>query len=130
MSYLDSSAGIRGGSTWKPLSIGDAVPMEATIRVESAGCVQLKGAGIDVILTRPGVYSAKEVAARPKPISTRGIGAAIAASLRALASGMSAPQSSASGVRAGNAGDAEEDEVWVESSAERFLAAGKSHLST
>jgi len=126
VSYLDGSAGIRSGSTWRPLSIGDAVPIDATIRVEPAGWVQLKGAGIDVILTRPGIYSVKEVVARHRTVSTRGIGAAIAASLRALASGRS--QSSASGARAGNAGDSEEDELWVESSAEEFLAAGKADV--
>ena len=128
VSYLDGSAGIRSGSTWRPLSIGDAVPMEATIRVEPVGCVQLKGAGIDLILTRPGIYSVREVVARHKTVSTRGIGAAIAASLRALASGRSTPQSTTSGARAGNVGNAEEDELWVESSSEGFLAAGKADI--
>jgi len=128
VSYLDGSAGIRSGSTWRPLSIGDAVPINATIRVDPAGWVQLKGAGIDVILTRPGIYSVSEVVARHRTVSPRGIGAAITASLRALASGRSPAQSSASGARAGNAGEAEEDDLWVESSAGGFLAEGKSDL--
>ena len=128
VAYLDGTAGSRSGSAWNPLSIGDAVPMEATIRIDPGGCAQLKGAGIDVILTRPGIYSVKEIVARHKTVSTRGIGTAIAASLRALASGRSALQSTASGARAGNAGEAEEDDLWVESSAGSFLAAGKADV--
>jgi tetratricopeptide (TPR) repeat protein len=128
VSYLDGSASIRSGSTWKLLSIGDAVPMEATIRVEPAGYVQLKGGGVDLIVTRPGTYSVKDIVARNKTVSTRGIGAAIAASLRALASGRSAPQNATSGARAGNVGDTGEDESWVESSAAEFLSAAKSYL--
>jgi tetratricopeptide (TPR) repeat protein len=128
VAYLDGAAGIRSGSTWNPLSVGDTVPIDATIRLEPAGYVQLRGAGIDIILTRPGIYSVKEIVERRKTVSTRGIGAAIVASLRALASGSSAPQNTASGARAGNAGDAEEDELWVESSAGAFLAAGKTDV--
>ena len=128
VSYLDGHVGIRSGAAWKPLSIGDAIPIDATIQVEPAGCVQLMGAGVDLILTRPGTYSVREVVSRHRAVSTRGIGAAIVASLRALASGRATAQTSASGARAGNAGVGEDEEMWVESSAAGFLDAAKSYL--
>jgi len=129
VTYLEGEAQVRSSSSWKVLSIGDSVPLEASVRVEEQGMVQLKGAGLDFVLNRPGTYVLKDVVAARRQLSAAGVGAALANTLRYLASGPAAPQSTAAGTRGANQG-LSENQGWVENDAQVFLDAGRQYLSS
>jgi tetratricopeptide (TPR) repeat protein len=125
VSYLDGQAQIRSGSSWSDLAVGDTVPVTASVRLTSKAIIQLKGAGLNFTLTRPGTYALQTVAAARKSLSS-GTSAVVRA-LRYLIFGPAKTESSTAGSRAANKGETG-DEGWVESGAEVFLAAGKEDI--
>lgn len=127
VSYLEGDVQVRSGSAWTPLAIGDAVPAAASVRVQGESSVQLQGTGGKLYLNRAGVYAVRDLLASMSQLAAKGVPSALARSLRFLKAGASTLPSTASGARAANKSEDEED-GWVESSSEVFLEAGKEYL--
>ena len=126
VSYLEGQAQIQSGSSWINLAIGDVVPSETSIRLIGPGILQLKGADLEVVLSLPGTYLVKDIAAAHRLFSSAGVGEALKTSLRHLIFGSSPQRNVQLGTRGTNESKPE-DENWSESS-EVFLAAGKEFI--
>ena len=125
--YLEGVVQVRSGASWTELQIGDAVPRESAIRLQNGGSLQLKGTGADFYLNRPGTYAIRDLVAARQKLSSKGVAGALINSLRSLAFGRGTNQNAAGGARAADKGKSEDDS-WVESSAEVFLAAGREYI--
>ena len=127
VAYLEGQAQLRIGSSWTELATGSAVPLTSSVRLPTGGLVQIKGGGIELTLSRPGIYVVRDIVAARRAVSNPGIDAVVAGSLRHLVSGPTERQSTAMGGRAENESKSD-DETWAETSSEVFLAAGKEYI--
>jgi tetratricopeptide (TPR) repeat protein len=127
VAYVQGKANLRSGSQWVELAIGDPVSVDSTIAVGAAGLVEIKGAGVDLILTRPGTYCVRDILATRRQVSGPGFAAAVAKSMRFLFFGSTTRQQAILGVRGANEGASDEG-GWTESGADVFLDAAKEYL--
>lgn len=126
--YVEGSAQVQSGSTWKEIAIGDPVLPDASIRVGTASFLQIKGAGVDFCVSRPGTYSVKDLLAARRTLVAARAGAVVSGSIRYLLTGPSQRRSAALGTRGAEAAETE-DSGWAESSADVLLAAAKEYIT-
>jgi tetratricopeptide (TPR) repeat protein len=127
VAYLEGEVQVRIGTAWSDLSIGDSVPTEATVRVLGTSSVELKGAGADFFLNRPGTYAVRDLLVARRQLSSRGVTDVLANSLRYLTQGPTTNQGTTAGARGANKSKSENDS-WIENGAEVFLDAGKEFI--
>jgi tetratricopeptide (TPR) repeat protein len=97
--YVEGSASQRNAGTWSALSIGDAVPLSASVKVERLGLVQLRAPGSSITLTQPGTYSIKDVVAASAALRSAGAVEAAAVSFARVLSGRGTMVNAVGGVR-------------------------------
>lgn len=129
VSYVDGTAYLGSGSSWKVLSIGDSVTAETSIRLDAGAIVQLTGIGVDITLTQQGTYAIRDLLAARQKIGSAGIGKALSAFLTHLLTGPAHNQGTAAGVRGVNESKSA-DSDWVESSAQENIQQGIDYIQS
>jgi len=56
VSYMEGTASQQRGSSWLALSIGDQLPLDATVKLERLALVNFKSPAASITLTQPGTY--------------------------------------------------------------------------
>jgi hypothetical protein len=90
---------VQNGSAWGELCIGDSVSPSAAIRLDDEASAQLGGQGVEIVLTRPGIYQIHDIVVARKAFSSGGVGAAMASVFRKLVKGTSVDKGNVGGVR-------------------------------
>lgn len=127
VAYLDGHAQLRSGDSWIELAIGDALSIDSSVRLAAGGFLQIRGVGVLIALTRPGAYKVRDVVAAARTMSSTGVGAALARSLRLLVSGRPGQAATVLGTRGADESNSDV-QGWTEGSAEVFLAAAKEYI--
>ncbi|MGA2481480.1 MAG: tetratricopeptide repeat protein [Spirochaetia bacterium] len=127
VTYKEGAVQLKGASGWIELAIGSPVSLDSSVRLAQNSLLQFKGADLVITLSRPGLYVVLEVVAAHRTVSSPGIFTALAATLRQLAFGLDAPQSTTMGARGADQSAQEEDQ-WIESSADVYVGSGKEYL--
>ncbi len=129
VSYIDGSALLGSGSSWKALNLGDPVPTESIVRLDTGSSVDLKGMGADFHLSQKGSYAIRDLLAARQRLGLPSVGAALAARLKNLLSPQAANQSSVAGVRGADQSK-DSDSDWVETSVQDSLQQAKGFIQS
>jgi tetratricopeptide (TPR) repeat protein len=129
VAYLEGQASVKSGTTWTAISIGAAIPTDASVRLDAGAYVLLKTPGADIILTQKGTYSIRSLLTMQQSLRTAGAGKALSSSLSYILGGGVKNQSSALGARGADKAKSDDSE-WAESSAGVFLDSGKTYLQS
>lgn len=127
VSYVDGTAYLGTGSSWKELSIGDSATADVSIRLDAGASVELTGIGVDITLTQKGTYSIRDLLAARQKIGSPGVGKALSASMAYLLTGPAHNQSTAAGARGANESKSADSE-WVETSAQENIQQAKDSI--
>lgn len=121
VTYVEGPAFISHGTSWNALSIGDSVPLDATVRLDAGASVDLKGTSIDMYLAQKGSYRIHDLLAERQKMGIDSVGVALSAKLgKLLSAGSSANQSTVGGVRGANESK-NNDSEWLESSTQESV---------
>jgi hypothetical protein len=98
--YVDGSAsqGVKG--SWVSLTIGEALPADALVKLEDHSLLQLKTAGTTITLVQPGTYAVKDLLTTRASLRAAGAGTAVAAAFSKILRGTGRSAGTAGGVRA------------------------------
>jgi tetratricopeptide (TPR) repeat protein len=129
VSWLDGKASQEIASSWQELSIGDVVPSDSTVRLETHAYIELSAASMRITLSQPGTYSVRKLLSTSLTLRSAGVGKALTEKLSKFVSGPSRSQGSAGGARAEMASKAESQE-WIASETEEFLEAGRDFIGS
>ncbi len=129
VSYIDGSASLGSGSSWKALGLGDPVPTDTTIRLDAGSSVDLKGMGADFHLSQKGSYAIRDLLAARQRLGVPAVGSALAAKLKSLLSPQIANQSAVAGVRGADQ-STDSDSEWVETSVQDSLQQAKGFIQS
>ena len=99
VTYLEGSASQRNAGPWTPLSIGDAVPRSAAVRLDRLGLVQLKAPGSSITLAQPGTYLISTVMAASASLKSAGAVQAAAVAFSRVIAGRGTTMNAVGGVR-------------------------------
>ena len=127
VAYLDGDAQLKSGSAWKPLSTGDLIATDSSIRLGANALIEVKGPGTDFTLTKPGTYGVRDVVAAGRRVSPPGVGATVTTAMRYMTFGAGKNQSATMGARGADQSGSDEPQ-WADSSAQVFLDAGKEYI--
>lgn len=127
IAYLEGEVQLQSGSALTQLTIGESIPLDASIRLTDCAFVQVKGAGVELALIRPGIYKVRDIARIRRLLSSPEITSALTGSLMYLLFGPAKRGATALGTR-GAEENKFENEGWTESGAEVFLTAGKEYV--
>ncbi len=113
--YLDGSVELKTPKGWKALSIGDQVPVDASVRISQGGSLELSRGQRQITLVKDGVYRLAELSRAALKTGATGLGAAFGQKLRALTSEKESTGSTVGAVRGASQGEAE-GLLWVDES--------------
>lgn len=86
VTYADGTVEIRTATGWSALSVGDAVPTNASVRVSQGGSVELTKGRARITILRDGTYEIAALANAAERSGAIGAGAKISQKLQSLAS--------------------------------------------
>jgi len=115
VAYLDGTVELMVASKWKALEIGDAVAVDATVRVSKDSSMQLSRAGLTLSFLTPGSFSVADILAKNTRVSSSGVTSTLGKTALALAGKSSKAQKTGTlgGVRASEAAKPQET-MWVD----------------
>jgi tetratricopeptide (TPR) repeat protein len=97
--YVEGSASQRNAGTWSSLSIGDTVPLSASVKLERLGLVQLRAPGSAITLAQPGTYVIKDLVAAGAALRSAGAVEAAAVAFSRVLRGSGKMVNAVGGVR-------------------------------
>jgi len=97
--YMEGNAAQRTGGAWSALSIGDQLPLDASVKLERFALVQLKAPGSSITLTQPGTYVLRDVVAAGASLRSAGAVEAAAVAFSRVLRGTGKPVNAVGGVR-------------------------------
>jgi tetratricopeptide (TPR) repeat protein len=115
VTYADGTVELKAAKGWTSLSIGDAVPAEASVRVSQAGSLELTRGKSRITILKDGTYEIASLVRVSQKSGAGGIGANIAQKLQSL-KGDQPKSTTVGGVRAEEQG--RQSITWAEESDE------------
>ncbi|MGA2612750.1 MAG: hypothetical protein ABSG38_04785 [Spirochaetia bacterium] len=115
VTYSDGTVELKTPKGWSPLSIGDAVPANASVRVSGSGSLELTRGKSRITILKDGTYDISSLARASEKSGAGGVGANIAQKIQSLTSDKS-KTSAVGGVRAAEQG--QQSVTWAEESDE------------
>ncbi len=97
--YIEGSASQPNGTSWSVLSIGDTVPLGASVKLERFGLVQLQAPGASITLTQPGTYRIQDLVAARSALRSAGAVQAAAVAFSRVLTGRGRMVNAVGGVR-------------------------------
>jgi hypothetical protein len=113
VAFMEGGAYLQCSSSWRLLSIGDAVPADAEIRLDANAYIDLKTPESDIMLTQKGLYSIRDLLAARLRSGSSGAAKALLETFAFLLRGPAHDQSGVLGAR-GNDESRNADSEWVE----------------
>ncbi len=115
VTYSDGTVELKTTQGWTPLSIGDAVPASASVRISQSGSLEMIRGKARITILKDGTYDIAYLARASEKSGASGVGAAISQKLQSLTSDK--PKSTTvGGVRAAEQG--QQSVTWAEESDE------------
>lgn len=122
--YMDGSADIGRGGSWRPLYAGDGVGSSDSIKVHPGALVELSGSGGTLMLSREGTYAVASLAEDLDRKSTIGLGSMLSSRMSTIFQGSSVEnRSTVAGVR-GDVMDGDDTMTWMESGNQALIDEG------
>ncbi len=115
VTYADGTVELKAAKGWASLSIGDAVPADASVRVSQAGSLELSRGKSRITILKDGTYEIASLFRASQKSGAGGIGANIAQKLQSL-KGDQPKSTTVGGVRAEEQG--RQSVTWAEESDE------------
>ena len=99
VSYADGTAELKSTKGWAPLSIGDAVPANASVRISQSGSLELTRGKARITILKDGVYNIATLSRAADQVGSAKLGANISQKLQSLTT-EKASSTAVGGVRA------------------------------
>ncbi|MGA2764803.1 MAG: hypothetical protein ABSG17_15760 [Spirochaetia bacterium] len=99
VSYADGVAELKSSQGWSPLSIGDAVPANASVRISQSGSLELTRGKARITILKDGVYNIATLSRAADQVGSAKLGANISQKLQSLTT-EKASSTAVGGVRA------------------------------
>jgi tetratricopeptide (TPR) repeat protein len=115
VTYADGTVELKAAKGWTALSIGDAVPADASVRVSQAGSLELSRGKSRITILKDGTYEIASLVRASQKSGAGGIGTNIAQKLQSL-KGEQPKSTTVGGVRAEEQG--RQSVTWAEESDE------------
>jgi len=115
VTYSDGTVELKTTQGWTPLSIGDAVPANASVRVSQAGSLELVRGKARITILKDGTYDIASLVRASEKSGASGVGADISQKLQSLTSDKQ-KSTTVGGVRAAEQG--QQSVTWAEESDE------------
>lgn len=129
VAYIDGQAETLQGTAWGALAIGDAVGLDAAVRLGRASFLELSASGTTIALSQPGTYVVGNLLAASAKLRAGGIGSTLSTALSYLIKGSGRTQSSIMGARGANEGKSD-DSAWVTSVGRLYRDEGKDDIAS
>ncbi len=122
--YLEGTVEAASGTDWIPLSIGDIVAPETSLRLEAGSSVELSASSSKFTLTQPGTYSVRSLLSASRDLDSSGVGKLLARKVTTFLSGPAISRSDVAGIR-GERAPERPGIRWEVDDAATYLEAGK-----
>ena len=129
VAYLEGEVEMQSGVKWVQLSIGDEIPADSKLRLGEGSYIELRGASASFSFSQPGTYSLRELINASRKTETNKFNAAIVGVLQNLVTNHTVNLGAAAGARGANK-STQEQEDWMNSTAQVFLEAGKEFIES
>jgi tetratricopeptide (TPR) repeat protein len=116
VSYSDGTVELKTAKGWTSLSMGDAVPANASVRVSQAGSLELSRGKFRITILKDGTYDIASLVRASEKSGAGGIGANISQKLQSLTRDNKQKSTTVGGVRAEEQG--RQSVTWAEESDE------------
>jgi len=98
--YLEGYLDLQEGGDWVELHMGDAIPRDATIRLDQDSLTELSGMNMSFTLTQPGVYLIEDLMASRQTMNSAGLGNLLSGKVATMFSERVSGPDTVGGVRA------------------------------
>lgn len=126
--YLDGSAFQLVASTWKPVSLGDALAPSSSVKLAVSTYLELMVGNATLSLSQAGTYSIRDLLAAGRSSRSNAIQAMLTKYIQALSTGRTTNAATYAGVRGTEQGKGDSD--WATSDAEIYLSTAKDYLAS
>ena len=127
--YIDGILDVREGSGWYEVYIGDSLPQNAIVRLDSDSYAELTYGNDKIKLSRPGTYELRKLLGSKNEVASSGMGSMFSGKFRTLIhEDRSKTETAVGGVRAA---EAETSTInWMSSETSELIADGRDALDS